>query len=428
MTSTNPAPGPPRPALARRLGIGFVGSGFVARFHIQSLLGVRDADVAGIFSPTRAHAEFAVALASELGVGEAAVHRSVTDLVADPNVDAVWICAPNDQRVAVVEEIVGALRDGKGELVGVACEKPLARNVAEARRLLEFVQSTPLLHGYLENQVFAPSVQRGKELIWRRAAPIAGRPYLARAAEEHSGPHMPWFWSGERQGGGVLNDMLCHSYEAARYLLTAPDEPREALVVTGVNAQIASLKWTRPEYAELLREMTGGEVDYRSAPAEDFARATVTLRTSEGRPALVEATTSWSFVGPGLRLRMELLGPEYAMQVDTLHSDLSLFLSRRIQGREGEDLVEKQNAEQGLMPVVPDEPATYGYTAENRHMVRAFLDGRMPAETWADGLAVTEVLMACYLSAERGATVRLDDRLLPSFVPAVARGAWRGEP
>jgi predicted dehydrogenase len=415
------------PSPKRRLGIGFIGSGFVARFHIQSLVGVRDADVAAIFSPTRAHAESAAALAAELAVGVPTVHGSVTELVADPNVDAIWICCPNDQRVAVVEELVDTMRTGKGDLIGVACEKPLARTAVEARRLLELVQTTPLLYGYLENQVFAPSVQRGKELIWRRAAPIAGRPYLARAAEEHSGPHMPWFWSGRRQGGGVLNDMLCHSYEAARYLLTAPDEPRSALTVTGVNAQIASLKWTRPEYAELLREITGGRVDYQTAPAEDFARATVSLRTADGTPALVETTTSWSFVGPGLRLRMELLGPEYTMQVDSLHSDLSLFLSRRIQGREGEDLVEKQNAEQGLMPVIPDEAATYGYTAENRHMVRAFLEGRMPDETWTDGLAVSEVLAACYLSAERGATVRLDDPALRDFVPAVARGTWRGE-
>ena len=69
-------------------------------------------------------------------------------------------------------------------------------------------------------------------------------------------------------------------------------------------------------------------------------------KTADGLTALVEATTSWSFVGPGLRLRMELLGPEYSMQVDTLTSELQVFLSRRITGSEGEDLVEKQNAEQ----------------------------------------------------------------------------------
>jgi predicted dehydrogenase len=352
------------------------------------------------------------------------VHGSVTELVQDPAVDAVWICSPNDTRVAVVEEIAEAVRGG-AELLGVACEKPLARTVAEARRVVELVERAGVPHGYLENQVFTPALTRGREIVWRRAVPIAGRPYLARAAEEHSGPHMPWFWRGDRQGGGVLNDMLCHSYEAARYLLTGPDEARDALTVVNVNAQIASLKWSRPEYVEQLKRDMGTEVDYARAPAEDFARATVRLRTPEGLPVIVEATTSWSFVGPGLRLRMELLGPEYSMQVDTLASELSVFLSRRVSGSEGEDLVEKQNAEQGLMPVVPDEPGSYGYVAENRHMVRAFLDGRTPDETWHDGLAVTEVLMACYLSAEQGRVVTFPEPALETFVPAVARGEWR---
>jgi hypothetical protein len=52
--------------------------------------------------------------------------------------------------------------------------------------------------------------------------------------------------------------------------------------------------------------------------------------------------------------------------------------------------------------------------------------GAMPDETWDDGLAVTEVLMACYLSAERGAAVHFPEPELESFVPAVARGEWRG--
>ena len=122
--------------------------------------------------------------------------------------------------------------------------------------------------------------------------------------------------------------------------------------------------------------MSGGEVDYAPRPAEDFARAAVTLRAPEGEQVLVEATTSWSFVGPALRLRAELLGPEYSMQVDSLTTDLTVFLGREVSGDAGEDLVEKQNAEQGLMPVIADEAGAYGYTAENRHMVQAFLDGR----------------------------------------------------
>ena len=411
--------------MTRSLGIGFIGAGFMNRFHVQSLVGVRACHVAGVFSPTRAHAEELAALARDLRVGEPSVHASIADLVADKDVDAIWIATANDVRVPVIEEIVDAVKSGKGELVGLALEKPLARNVAEGKRLIELIESTPLLHGYLENQVFEPSITRGKDIIWRRAVPIAGRPYLARAAEEHSGPHMPWFWSGERQGGGVLNDMLCHSYEAARFLLAAPGEPRDALKVESVNAQIASLKWTRKEYAQILRDMSGGAVDYARAPAEDFARAAITLRAPGGEKLLVEATTSWAFVGPALRLRAELLGPEYALQIDSLTTDLTVFLSRRVRGEAGEDLVEKQNAEQGLMPVISDEAGVYGYTAENRHMVQAFLDKRMPDETWHDGLAVTEVLMACYKSAEEARTIDFPIDLT-DYVPQVQQGTWRG--
>jgi predicted dehydrogenase len=322
--------------------------------------------------------------------------------------------------VAVTEEIVHAVKSG-AELLGVACEKPLARSVAEARRMLQLVESASLRHGYLENQVFAPAMARGREIVWRRGVPASGRPYLARASEEHGGPHKRWFWSGERQGGGVLNDMLCHSFEAARFLLTAPGETRDTLRVKEVNAQIASLKWTSPRYLKELSAFIGR--DYAKAPTEDFARATVTLDVG-GRPAIIEATTSWNFVGAGLRLRLELFGPEYSMQFDSLTPSLSIFFSRNVRGQEGEDLVEKQNAEQGLMPVVPDEAETYGYAAENRHMVGAFLAGKAPEEDWRDGLSVVKVLMACYLSAERGCLVRFPEPALEHFVPAVARGVW----
>ena len=77
------------------------------------------------------------------------------------------------------------------------------------------------------------------------------------------------------------------------------------------------------------------------------------------------------------------------------------------------------------MPVISDEAAVYGYTAENRHMVRAFLDRRLPDENWHDGLAVTEVLMACYKSAEEGRTISFPVDLT-DFVPKVAQGTWRG--
>lgn len=408
----------------RRLGIGFVGGGFVARFHIRSFVSVRDADVRAVVSRRRETAEEAAELSRALGVGEARAYGSVTEMVADPAVDALWICSPNFTRIAVMEEIVHALESGKGTLVGVACEKPLGRNAAEARRMLELVQRVGLLDGYLENQLFSPSVVRGKEILWARGAALTGPPFLARAAEEHSGPHMPWFWEGELQGGGVLNDMMCHSVEVARHLLTPPGASRDVLTPLRVTAQTSCLKWQQPRYADLLAERSGGSLDYRNRPAEDYARALVEFRDAEGNPKIVEATTSWCFVGAGLRLSMELLGPEYSLAVNSLDSGPKIFFSREVKGETGEDLVEKQNAEMGLMPVVADEQAEYGYIGENRHMVEAFLAGRRPDETFSDGVAVAELLMAAYMSAEEGRSVDFPPPGLDTFVPAVARGAW----
>ena len=408
-----------------RLGIGFIGGGFITRFHIQSLVGVRDADVIGIVSRTKASAEESATLARTIGVGNnAKAYDSITDMIADPNIDALWVCSPNFARIEAFEEIASAISSGKGKLIGVTCEKPLGRNVEEAKRVLELTQSVNLLDGYLENQIFAPSITRGKEIVWARGAATTGRPYLARAAEEHSGPHMPWFWEGSLQGGGVLNDMMCHSVEEARFMLTEPGKPRDSITPISINAHTDCLKWQRPEYVKILSDNSDGKTDYSKRPSEDFARSLIEYLDKDNNKLIVETTTSWCFVGEGLRLSMELFGPEYSMFVNTLDPDLKVFFSRKVTGSEGEDLVEKQNAESGGMPVVSNEAEVYGYTAENRHMVQSFMNGKRPEENFDDGLEVTRLLMAAYMSAEQEKTIQLPNADIDTFTPAVARGEW----
>lgn len=408
----------------KTLGIGFIGSGFITRFHIKSFLAVRDADVLGVWSPNGAHAQEAAALARDLRVGDCRAFNSIEEMVADADIDAIWLCGPNHRRIENLEAIVKTIKTGKGSLVGIAVEKPLARNAAEGRRVLELIEEAGLLHGYLEDQLFGPGIVRGREIIWRRAAALTGRPYLARSAEEHSGPHMPWFWHGDLQGGGVLNDMMCHAVEVARFLLTDPAKPRSSIKPVKVSATIASLKWSRPEYAELLQQTMGKEVDYLVRPSEDFARATIHYEDDAGEPLIAEVSTSWSYVGAGLRLTAELLGPEYSLMVNSLDTNLKLFLSRRVQGQTGEDLVEKQNAEQGLMPVVASEANDYGFEGENRYFVNCFLDNKQPELNCHDGLEVTQLLMTAYQSAEEERTIVFDPQAIEDFIPAVARGAW----
>ena len=405
-----------------KLGVGFIGSGFVAKFHLEAWRGVRDADVLGVYSPNMAHAEATASRARELRVGNARAFKSIEEMIAAPEIDCVWLCGPNHMRVQNMAAICDAVQSGTGKLIGVACEKPLARNVAEAKRMVQLVERSGLLHGYLEDQIFAPSVTRGRKVMWSRAAALTGRPYLARAAEEHSGPHAPWFWRGELQGGGVLNDMMCHSIEVGRFMLTKPGAARSSIRPQKVSAQIASLKWSRPDYVEILKRNMG--VDYKSSPAEDFARATINYVDDDNNPLIVEVTTSWSYVGAGLRLTLEVLGPEYSLTMNSLDSGLKLFLSREVLGEAGEDLVEKQNAEQGLMPILGNEAAEYGYESQDRYFVQCFLDGRQPEESFYDGLEITELLMTAYMSAEQERTISYRPDGLDAFVPLVAQGLW----
>ncbi len=409
--------------MSQRLGVGFIGSGFNTRFHIQAWQGIRDADVLGVWSPNEKNAASAAQLARKLDVGQAKAYKSITAMVADPAIDALWLCGPNQARIENVEEIVHAIKGGKGKLKGIACEKPLARNVAEAKEVAKLVKSVGLKTGYLENQLFSPHVEAGKKLLWARGAATTGRPYLARAGEEHAGPHMPWFWNGMLQGGGVLNDMMCHSALLVRYLLTEPGKPLSTVKPVRMTGHIASLKWSRPAYAKKLKATMG--TDYTKTPSEDFAALNIEFETPEGHIVIGEATTSWSFIGAGLRLSAELLGPEYSMKWNSLDSGLQLFFSREVTGRAGEDLVEKQNAEQGVMPVVPEEYLAYGYTGEDRHFVRAFLGKEEPLLTFDDGVEVVKMLMTAYMSAESGRTLAYPAKGLEKFQPAVAKGTWR---
>src|SRR5918999_3576255 len=128
-----------------RLGVGFIGSGFITRFHIRSWQGVRDADVRGVWSPTRERAEEAAALARSLRVGDAKAYSSIEAMVADPAIHCIWICGPNYARVENMERIVETLSRG-ATLRAIACEKPLARNAAEAARMVALVETAGVLH------------------------------------------------------------------------------------------------------------------------------------------------------------------------------------------------------------------------------------------------------------------------------------------
>ncbi|MEM2740333.1 MAG: gfo/Idh/MocA family oxidoreductase, partial [Candidatus Bathyarchaeia archaeon] len=120
-----------------------------------------------------------------------------------------------------------------------------------------------------------------------------------------------------------------------------------------------------------------------------------------------------------------VLGPEYSITINSLQQELNVFFSRNVKIPPTEEFVEKQAAEQGLMPIIPNEAVTYGYQDEDRHMVECFLRGRKPREDWMDGLLIVQLMMAAYLSAEKGKRVKFNPEELKGYRPQVARGEWK---
>src|SRR5437879_13150393 len=95
------------------LRIGLLGSGFIAHFHIQALLGVRDVQVAGVFSPTAAHRDALAAKADLLGLGPCGTFPSVEALAGSRASGAVRTRGPNHTRLAHRRGLQRAATDGR---------------------------------------------------------------------------------------------------------------------------------------------------------------------------------------------------------------------------------------------------------------------------------------------------------------------------
>jgi len=403
------------------LRYGIVGGGFVAAFQCRALSEVRGVEVAGFVS--KDPVDHLLAYVKDQGLGEARAFGSIKEMV--PEVDVVAIFCPNFVRVEVVEEIADAVKAG-AELKGIICEKPLARNMAEGRKVVDTVAALGVPTAYFENQIHMKPVAAERMQL----APVMeamGAPLLVRSGEEHAGPHSAWFWDPTRQGGGVLSDMGCHCLAVGWYALTPPGKPPRFLQPQSVMCDCSLLKWGQPRWRKELLQRHG--VDYRKTPAEDFSTGMVTyLNPETGQRVKGQFTVSWMFDKQGLRLALDGIGPGYAFELNTLRSPLEVFIGDAAAASlaDTEMALEKQQASTGLLTVQPNEADLYGYTDENADAVAAFREGRSALLDLDYGLEIVRLTMAGYLSAERGATVDLTDpatqQELETYVPLIQQG------
>ena len=403
------------------LRLGFLGAGFISKFHAQALKSVRGAELTGVYSLKGAE-EFAQQAAAN-ALGDCKVYKTVAELCN--NCDVVCVYIPNYVRADIVSEIVDAVKAG-AKLKGLICEKPLGRTVKEARQLVQLAKDANLPTAYFENQIHMKAIKNAlKQLAPVQAAmgPLA----LARSAEEHAGPHEPWFWDPTRQGGGVLSDMGCHSIAVSWFCLTPQGKAPNYLRPVSINAETSLLKWGTPKYRQELLDRMG--VDYGKVPAEDFTTGIVTFKNPDsGQLVKAQFTNSWMYDKQGLRLLMDGLGPGYAFEMNTLRSTLEVFVGDAAAEAvsDAETALEKATASRGLLTVQPNEADLYGYTDEIEDAIAAFNAGRDALLNWEYGLEITKLCQAGYLSGERQCTVDLTDNKiqqeLENYTSLIAQG------
>jgi len=402
------------------LKIGMIGAGFVAGFHARALGSVRGAELAGVSAPKGA--EQLAQTARQNGLGNTQVYETPAELCQA--VDVVGIFAPNFARVDIMRDIARAVESG-AELKGIICEKPLARNLKEADVLTRMAKALHVPTAYFENQLHIPSIVEARRQL-AAVEKTMGAVHLARSAEEHGGPHEPWFWDPTTQGGGVCCDMGCHSIAVGMYMLTPSNRPLDYLTPVSVTAEMALLKWGKEPWISQLRKRG---VDYTATPAEDYSLVTVEFKDPQtGLCSVAQATNSWMYDAPGLRLLMEAIGPGYSYNVNSLKSPADMFISDAAAAAVGDSelALEKAQATRGALILQPNECDLYGYIAEWRDAIAAFEQGKDALLNFDFGRLVTMLIMAAYLAHEKKRTIDLTDpktiQKLDTYIPLIQQG------
>ena len=332
--------------------IAMLGSGFIGRFYADSLQGYRSRDtIVSIYSRRE---ESARKFAEDYQC-----HHYTTvmeEAIAREDVDIVCIALPNNLHEAAV---MLCCKHKKA----VMTTKPLGRNAAEAKRMLEAVEAAGIFNGYLEDLVYTPKFIKANQSVHEGAL---GRILWAKSRETHPGPHSEWFWDIEQAGGGCILDLGCHCVEITRSYIGKDIKPIEV--------------------------MCWADTQVKPIDAEDHAIGLVKYENG----AIGQFEVSWTFRG-GLDLRDEVMGTEGTIWINSfLRTGFDMFTT----GKGGDYIAEKAESNSGWLFPVGDELNELGYNHMFMDMFNALEKGIAPKETFYDGYVVNAILDAAYKSAK----------------------------
>jgi predicted dehydrogenase len=382
---------------------GIVGAGFAATFHFESLKKVHgtDVEVEGVFAIDTAQA---ASYAKERGIK---AYDSLESLI--DKVDVIHVCTPpvahepiaiaalEHNKFAIVEKpLTGYFGDGSPDFNGDSFPRQdaLDHALASIERMLDAERKSQGKILYAENWVYAPSIQKEREIIEKTGAQIL----WIHGEEAHSGSHASTYGFWKFSGGGAMIGKGCHPLTAALYLKRVEGNTRSGKPIhpKAVSARTAAL--TRLKNFEDKGHI---RADYHDI--EDFSVMHVTFE--DGTIADIFASDiilggihNWLQVAANNHRTICNINPNTAIQtynpVDAYFKDIYV--------------VEKTGTKQGWSNPSPDEDWFTGYHQEMEAFYRtiAYDD---PLETNSSLAAdAVSTIYSAYVSAEKlGAEVTI---------------------
>jgi predicted dehydrogenase len=373
------------------LRIGIVGSRFAAHLHLlayRRVYGV-EARLTAVTSPT---AERREAFARESG---ATAYPSLAAML--PHVDVVDVCAPPAHHEPVALEAIEAgkhvvvekpFTGAFGPPAGAGGKAALLQDaLASAGRIVSAARRRGVVLGYAENWIYAPAVQKEREIIEKTDAQIL----WMLGGESHSGSHSPVYGIWRHAGGGSLVGKGCHPLTAALYLKQVEGRARQGRPIRPATASCRVHAITRlPGF----RDRGFLRTDYTDV--EDYAALHLTF--DDGTVADVFAS---ELVLGGVHNYLEVFANNHRTTcrlnpvnlLDTYNPTAGQFKDVYV--------VEKIGTKEGWSHPAADEEWQQGFYGEVQDFVECCAHGRTPQSGAAVAHDTVATLYAGYLSAER---------------------------
>lgn len=187
--------------MKKQLKIGVIGAGRIGKLHAFNLATrVPGAKLTAVSDVDKKSAK---KLAAELGIP--AVYSDYKKLLADPEVEAVFICSSTDTHSKIS---AAAAKAGKH----IFCEKPIDHNIAKIKSVLDAVKESGVKYQVGFNRRFDRNFRRVKEAV--KAGEVGQVRIIKITSRDPAPPPVEYI----KVSGGIYADMTIHDFDMMRYL------------------------------------------------------------------------------------------------------------------------------------------------------------------------------------------------------------------